>query len=144
MVNYQQAKIYQIVPTCEHEEGDVYIGSTCKALLSQRIANHRTEYRAGRRQTRSKILFDKYGLDNCIIELIETYPCNSKDELLKREGEYIRQTPCVNRCVAGRTKMEQCKIYAEKNKEYIKEYNKKYYQENKSKYIAVKTPLNYC
>ena len=30
MVNYSNGKIYKIVPTVEHEEGDVYYGSTTK------------------------------------------------------------------------------------------------------------------
>jgi hypothetical protein len=61
--------------------------------------------------------------DDVYIELIEDYPCNSKAELLKREGEIIRQTPnCVNRCVAGRTKKE----WDSDNREHVQEYSKSY------------------
>lgn len=61
--------------------------------------------------------------DDVCIELIEEFPCNSKVELLKREGEIIKQTPnCVNRCVAGRTKKE----WDEANREHVRQYSKMY------------------
>ena len=31
------------------------------------------------------------------IELVENYPCNSKEELEKKEGEYIKNNECVNK-----------------------------------------------
>jgi hypothetical protein len=61
--------------------------------------------------------------DDVYIELIEDFPCNSKIELLKREGEIIKQTPnCVNRCVSGRTKQE----WDEANREHVRQYSKEY------------------
>ena len=33
-------------------------------------------------------LFAEFGYENCKIELIELYPCNSKAELHAREGFY--------------------------------------------------------
>ena len=52
-------------------------------------------------------LFDEFGVDNCKIELIELYPSNSREELLKQEGVHITNTEnCINRCLAGRTKKE--------------------------------------
>ena len=54
----------------------------------------------------------------CKIELVEAFPCSSKVELLKREGWYQLNNPCVNKKIAGRT---------------IKESNKKYYDDNKEK-----------
>jgi hypothetical protein len=44
----------------------------------------------------SKILFEKY--DDVRIELIEEYPCKNKMQLNKREGYYIRNNDCVNKC----------------------------------------------
>jgi hypothetical protein len=60
---------------------------------------------------------DEFGIENCKIELIENYPCNSKEELLKREGWYIKVTECVNKMVAGRTKQEWKQDNPEKAKE---------------------------
>jgi len=61
--------------------------------------------------------------------LIENYPCNSKTELERREGEYTKANKCVNEKIAGRTMTE----WREDNKEYIKEYTKKWYENNKEK-----------
>jgi len=113
MVNYQQTKIYKIEPIVPHDEGEIYIGSTTKYYLSSRWGNHTTDFRANKHRTTAWILFEKYGVENCKIELLETYPCNSKDEQNKKESEYIRQMPCVNRCIPDRTKAEYCRTYRE-------------------------------
>ena len=44
--------------------------------------------------------------DNWYIELFENFPCNSKEELNKREGEIIREIGTVNKTIAGRTHKE--------------------------------------
>ena len=44
MVNYNNGKIYKIEPL-NAEEGDIYIGSTTKKYLSQRIDYHRSNYK---------------------------------------------------------------------------------------------------
>ena len=35
MKNYNNSKIYKIEPTCEYDEGDIYIGSTNREYLCQ-------------------------------------------------------------------------------------------------------------
>jgi hypothetical protein len=65
--------------------------------------------------------------ENCYIELVENYPCNSKNELCRREGEIIRATTCVNKNIAGRTINE----YRKDNKVKINEGRKQYLQNNK-------------
>ena len=62
----------------------------------------------------SKII--ELGFDDFYIELYENYPCNSKEELNKREGEVIREIGTLNSNIAGRTKEEYKKIYYEKIK----------------------------
>ena len=99
---YQNGKIYKIVDSGYTK---CYIGSTVEPL-SNRMAGHRSHYRRGKLNSNSKLLFDEFGTDNCRIELIEHFPCNSKEELLKREGNYISSTDCVNKVVPGRTKQE--------------------------------------
>ena len=146
MPNYQQAKIYKI---WDNNYAECYVGGTIQEF-SVRMAEHRRRYksfldgRAKRVDTSAFKLFLKYGLENCRLELDELYPCNSKVELVKREGEHIRNSNCVNRCNAGRSHKE----YNEENKEYIaerqkkydegrkdfrKEYQKQYHQDNKYK-----------
>ena len=68
------------------------------------------------------------------IELLEECPCDSKMLLHKREGELIRSTECVNKCIPGRTSKE----YDQDNKDKIAIRKKKYREDNKES-IAVKT-----
>ena len=81
--NYKNGKIYKIEPI-DGEDGDVYIGSTTKEYLSQRMTAHRSSYnhwKKGKRgKTYSFVLFEKYGVDNCKIILLENCPCESKDQ----------------------------------------------------------------
>ena len=127
MDKFKQAKIYKIR---DINNNMCYIGSTCQKYLSTRLGNHKFHFRKyqdekykNKRMT-SFIIFEKYGLDNCIIELIENYPCNDKQELLKREGYYIENTDCINRCVSGRTKKEYQALYYKNHKEEKEHYRK--------------------
>ena len=128
MVKYNAGKIYKIEPICEHDEGDIYIGSTSKNYLSQRMVAHRNDYnryKSGKRNfVTSFELFEKYGIENCNIILLETVNANSKDELRSREGHYIKTLKCVNMNVAGRTYKE----YEQEHVEYGKERQRVYYQ----------------
>ena len=46
-------------------------------------------------------IFNEYGKENCKLDLVASYPCHSKQALLKREGFQIQTTEGINRCVAG-------------------------------------------
>jgi hypothetical protein len=129
---YINGKIYKIQTLNADEK--IYIGSTTNKLY-QRMARHRYDYKKYKDQLKTKTscydLFDKYGIDNCIITLIENYPCNSKEELLRKEAEYIRdrQIICVNKYIPLRTQIQ----YREENKDIIKERKRIYYLKNKDK-----------
>ena len=69
------------------------------------------------------------GEDKFYIELLENYPCNSKEELHQREGEYIRNMGTLNYQVSGRTRQE----YREENREKEQLRHKVYYENNKEK-----------
>lgn len=99
MENYSNSKIYRIVPSGEFDEGDIYIGSTTTHDLQERLAYHINNYSKICKKYifASEELFNKYGAYNCKIELIELFPCNSKEVLIKRECEIIRQSFCINR-----------------------------------------------
>ena len=134
MVNYANSKVYKIWST----QGDkIYVGSTTKQYLSQRMDKHRSDYKRWKNDKTHLItsfkLFEEYGLDNCFIELLEAKEFKSKDELAQLEGKYIRELECVNRCKSGRTRKEQRQIYYEDNKELISEQKKKYNEINKEK-----------
>ena len=128
MVNYSNSKIYKIEPIVEHEEEEIYIGSTTKKYLSQRMDKHRSNYKSWKDNKFHKItvydIFDKYGIDNCKIYLLESVIAISRDELLAKEGHYIRTLKCVNRCIAGRTNKEYRKDNMDKMKNYMVQYRK--------------------
>ncbi len=121
MPNYQNGKIYKIWSP-QGEEDEIYIGSTCDGLYKRK-----STHKVNNNTCSSKILFEKY--TDVRIELIEKYPCNNKEELLKKEGEHIKNNKCLNKLIAGRTPEE----YREDNKEKIKEIDKKYREDNKEK-----------
>ncbi len=85
-----------------------YFGSTTKERLCQRMVDHRTKYNCWRNGKTNKCTvfdnFDNYGIENCRIVLVETYPCNNRDELTAKEGEYIVATQCLNKRIEGRPK----------------------------------------
>ena len=145
-INYQEGKIYKIFNIIDD---DIYVGSTTRKL-SERMAEHRNDYKINRRfNTHIYKAFREHGVENFFIELIEKCPCNDKDELRKKEGEYIRTLkPSLNMRIAGRTKLEYhndnkehllqlMKKYNENNKEHIIENNKQY-RENNKEYIIEK------
>jgi hypothetical protein len=137
--DYSKSKVYKIWSTL----GDmIYIGSTTKEYLSQRMTAHRYGYIDWKKHNHKFItsykLFDEYGVDNCIIELLEAKELKNNDEIRQLEGGYIRNMACVNKNIAGRTIEEARKEYYQQNKEARKEYNqqnkearKEYYQQNK-------------
>ena len=137
--NFQNGKIYQITSHC----GDkIYIGSTTKKYLSQRMDRHRSNYKYWKQEKVNNVtvfdMFDEYGVENCQILLLELCPCVSNDELTSREAYYIRTLNCVNKVIPGRTKKEyrdthteQMKQYRDKNKEQILEYKKQHYENNR-------------
>jgi ribosome-interacting GTPase 1 len=133
LINYNNGKVYKIEPICEYEEGDIYIGSTTKKYLSQRITKHRAAYNqyknGGVKHATSFDLFDKYGIDNCQIVLLELVNVESKNELHQREAHYIRTLKCVNKIIPDRTLKE----YRGDNKEKIALIKKAWEEANKEK-----------
>jgi uncharacterized membrane protein YkoI len=134
MTNYQNGKIYKI-EAHNGEEGDTYIGSTCKQYLSQRMSSHRNSYNCWKNGKLNYItafsIFDKYGVDNCVIILLEDCPCNTIDELYYREAFHMKSMKCVNNNIPLRTQKE----YKEDNKEKMNKYLTQYYIDNRDRRI---------
>lgn len=130
MTNYNNGKIYKIV--C-NKTGLVYIGSTTKRLLSERLSQHRYSYNYyvdGKRKTKTSS-YQIIQNGDYYIELLELYPCSCKDELLAREKHYIKTIiPNVNVVMIGRTQAE----WVNDNIERVKETKIKSYLKNKDKY----------
>ena len=103
--------------------------------MNRRFSAHKRDYRRrdkdGTKFSTSWELFNEYGLDNCKIELIENFLCNSKEELHAREGQYQRHIDCINKNVAGR----KLKEYLDYKREEISEYRKKFYETHKDRIL---------
>ena len=133
MTNYNEGKIYKI----ESHLGDkIYIGSTVKKRLCDRMTYHRFAYKKNeladkKSKMTSYLLFEEYGLENCKIVLIENFPCNTKDELLSREAFYIRTMKCVNKNIPNRKSKEYRidPVNKEKRLLYIQKYNEEHHEE---------------
>jgi len=107
MPNYINGKIYKII---NPQNEIIYIGSTAQKQLCDRFKNH--EHR---------------GNGNKII-LVENCPCNSKQELIKREQELIEQFDNL-------LNIRNAYISEEYLKKYHKEYHKEHYENNKDKIL---------
>ena len=131
MPDYSKGTIYMLEPTIEYEEGDIYYGSTTQPLY-KRFYGHKKDFKYNN-GVKSKVLFEKYGIENIKIILIKSYSCENKKELEAEEAKYIRENKCVNMCIPGRSKKEYDKVNREQNKQKMSEYDKKYYENNKEK-----------
>jgi hypothetical protein len=124
MPDYQKGKIYKLWSPSKNL---VYYGSTIQTL-SQRLADHNAVYNKNKIYCYSHLILE---CEDYKMELVEEYPCNNKQQLCKKEGEYIRANKCVNKLIAGRTREE----YKQDNKEKIKIKQKNYYDNNTNKRI---------
>ena len=140
MVNYENGKLYKIV--C-NTTGLVYIGSTCQKSITQRLAQHKCDYKLYQQGKFNYLTsFKTLENENYDIILLEKYPCKDMMELHQRERFYIENNECVNKQIPSRTKQQYIedtkenkkindKEYYEKNKETISKINKEYRQNNK-------------
>jgi hypothetical protein len=124
MPDYQKGKIYKVYCLTGGSD-DIYYGSTVQTL-AQRMTKHRQGL-TKKRKCNTSIIFNKFGVDNCIIELVENYPCNTVEELNAREGYYQRNNPCVNRAIAGRSSKE----WTEDNRDNLNKSQRERYKNNK-------------
>jgi hypothetical protein len=133
MVNYQDGKIYEII--CNKTKRK-YIGSTCCKYLSQRLRGHKSKYKQYLNGNKNALYtsFEIIKNNDFEINLIESFPCDSKDELLKRERYWIQNLECVNKHMKIERK-EQRKILRLKNLEKESERHKKYYIKNRERLL---------
>ena len=123
MVNYTKGKVYTLRTT--NNPDLLYVGSTCQTLC-QRFQDHKAATKSGG----PKCLHLPAQIINCggaYIELHEEYPCDSLEQLRRREGEVMRELASSNTRIAGRTYKE----WREDNKEHICQQKKEYREHNK-------------
>lgn len=118
---YSRGKIYKIVSPSHPDL--VYYGSTVNELY-KRLNQHKLPSNG----TNSKLIMC---YDDCKIILVENFSCNSRNELLAKEYEYILANECVNKMGKGFDKKEYRKEYYIENKEYLIERMKEYRTEHK-------------
>ena len=155
---YAHGKIYKVV---DNAYALCYYGSTVE-VLSRRMAGHRMHYKLFGEGKRNRIsvfdIFDAHGVDQCKIELVEEFPCESKEQLHKREGFYIQNNECVNKHVAGRSvaewyadtreqRYQVAECWRSANEEKVKKMNKNYrnkHQEQIKEKRSVKCLCSVC
>jgi hypothetical protein len=120
MEKYQRGKVYAIV--CR-KTGRRYVGSTCEPNLARRLSQHVVDFKRAKKYITS---FDIIKDGDYYIVLLESYPCNSKDELRMCEQKHIDSCECVNQVKAFQSE-EEWKQY---QKQYMLKYSKQYRAEH--------------
>ena len=135
MNKYNESKIYKI--SSPHTD-KIYIGSTIKKYLSNRIGNHTSGFTTWNKDNTKQYCssYVLYQLGNVEYELIELYNCNNREELTKRERYWmeLHSNFIINANKAYRTKEEHTKDkkkWEEEHKEERKGYFKKWHKEHK-------------
>jgi len=126
---YENGKIYKLV---SNHTDKIYIGSTCKERLCQRLAKHKEHYKRWLiTNTNFLTSFELFKLGDVEIILLENVNCRTKDELHAKEREYIEKYKDIilNKNIPLRTVKE----YREQNKDKIKEKMEKKKEINKIK-----------
>ena len=125
--DYTKGKIYIIRNT---QNSSTYIGSTCRTL-AQRMAQHRRDMKKHQHFKLYQAMTE-LGKDAFYIELLEDYPCQKVEELLRREGEKIREHQSeLNTTISGRTSKE----YRKDNFQHYQELHKEFYERNRLQLI---------
>ena len=143
---YQHGKIYTVR---SFQTDKFYIGATVQSL-AKRYSLHRNHYKSYKEGIKKEFIsaYDILQYDDNYIELLELFPCNSKIELSKREGELIRQLKdsVVNLNIAGRSVKEyyndniiKIKDISSQFRQDNPSYNKNYYEANKEAKLKILT-----
>jgi len=125
---YSNTKIYKL----ECGDGFYYYGHTTNTL-SYRKGGHKTD--SNKPNHNNSPLYKH--IKNCKIDwkdirmiLIESFPCNSKDEARAKENEYIVKYKSDIKCL----NYHHSFLSKEAEEQYHKEYNKKMGAENQQRY----------
>jgi hypothetical protein len=114
MPNYKLGKIYKIVSP-SHPEVPPYFGSTTRHL-SERMAGHRSCFKTGKNKSSQALMC----FDDAIILLVETFPCDNKEQLEAREGQVMLEAiERINLRIAGQSQVQHLKTRHEHTKKHI-------------------------
>jgi tetrahydrodipicolinate N-succinyltransferase len=127
MPYFDRGKIYKI--ECRIT-GLKYIGSTTNQHLCNRLAQHTNRFRSPHKNQYATAEIIKNGV--FFIELLESYPCETKEQLILKEREWYDKMECINKQVPARTKDE----YNNLHRDAHNEYSRNYYKANKERLIV--------
>ena len=134
MPDYSKGKIYTIR---NYDDIDlIYVGSTAQKL-TDRFGQHKRDCI----KYPNLLLYSKVNnnWNNWYIELHENYPCITREELGRREGEVMRELKAtLNKKIEGRTQKE---YYIDNKKERL-DYQNQYYQYNKDECLNYQHQYN--
>ena len=130
-MGYENGKIYKLV--CE--DGKYYFGSTIRPLKT-RLSSHK----CASNKTETNIAYNHIktiGWDKVVIELVESFSCETREHLLQRETWYITQSREDDRCLNTRNPMTD--NGSPEAKERHKEKCKDYYQQHRNEILQRRT-----
>ena len=126
---YQDGKIYAVRNDITD---DIYIDSTTIAL-SKRKVKHRCHAKKTPDVSFLYTCMNERGIEHFYIELVENFPCNSVEELRKREGEITREIGTLNKRIEQRDMKEYCRQYYQDSIERYRGNKKKWKENNREK-----------
>lgn len=134
-MGYENGKIYKL--NCE--DGKYYFGSTIRSLQT-RLASHK--HACKKTETNNAYTHIKtIGWDNVGIELVESFPCENKQQLLERETWYICEHKADSMCLNSRNPVTdqtkqahaaKCKNYYQLHREEILQRRSEYQITNRA------------
>lgn len=96
MPDYTKGKIYKMIVG-----GEIYVGSTCTTLVKRKYQHKIASKRSPNTKVYKKCI--EIGWNNVDIVLIERFSCNNKDDLHKKEREWIDRIGTLNTTILIRT-----------------------------------------
>lgn len=133
MPNYSETKLYELISHDQQGNPVVYRGHTTQPL-HKRLCEHQTRYKAWVKDN-TKEYYSSYEVlkhGNARIELVRVVKCANVMEAKRAEGLFIRESPCVNKCIAGRTFKEYYQEHKDEIKIRVKKYNEEHNDEKKA------------
>jgi hypothetical protein len=112
---------------------ECYVGGTND--LKARIRHHKHSCNNKNSKEYNKPLYHfiraNGGFNNWSVDILEHYPCNSKQELLDQEDYWILQFSNLLNCRRAKRSLKQ---YYKDNEDKIKQYHQQYYIDNADKF----------
>lgn len=139
-MGYENGKIYKLV--CE--DGKYYFGSTIRPLKG-RLSSHK--HASKKTETNNAYNHIKtIGWDNVTIVLVESFPCDTKQQLLEREAWFLHDHEHDTMCLNARNPIidytneevkqehkSKCNSYYQQHREDILHKRREYQVENRER-----------